>query len=74
ENNNANQTDSNNTSKSMLFEKIRFNDVFGPLIVVALVTSTILYLNSNNQLRKKLLELEIMENKNKVKKSTMRKK
>ncbi|HET7644447.1 MAG TPA: CopD family protein, partial [Nitrososphaeraceae archaeon] len=73
ENNNTNQTDSN-ISKTILFEKIRFNDIFGPLIVVALVASTILYLNSNNQLRKKLLELEIMENKNKVKKSTMRKK
>ncbi|HJT85047.1 MAG TPA: copper resistance protein CopC [Nitrososphaeraceae archaeon] len=73
ENNNTNQSDSN-ISKSMLFQKIRFNDVFGPLIVVALVASTILYLNSNNQLRKKLLELEIIENKNKVKKSTMRKK
>jgi hypothetical protein len=58
----------------MLFEKIRFNDIFGPLIVVALITATILYLNSSNQLRRKLLDLEIMENKNKIKKSTMGKK
>ncbi|MGE3859781.1 MAG: copper resistance protein CopC [Nitrososphaeraceae archaeon] len=71
--NNNNQTESN-ISKTMLFEKIRFNDIFGPLIVVALITATILYLNSSNQLRRKLLDLEIMENKNKIKKSTMGKK
>jgi copper transport protein len=44
------------------FEKISFNDLFGPFIIIALVASTLLYLNSNNQLRKKLLEIENIEN------------
>jgi sugar lactone lactonase YvrE len=72
-NDNINQIE-NNISKPMLFEKIRFNDIFGPLIVIALVASTILYLNSSNQLRRKLLDLETIDNKNKVKKNTTRKK
>ena len=74
ENNNNNNQTEGNISKTMPFEKIRFNDVFGPLIVVAIVASTILYLNGRNQLRNKLLDLEIMENKTKVRKSTVRKK
>jgi copper transport protein len=59
---NNNQTISNVTNTGF-FGKIRFNDLFGPFIIIALVASTILYLNSNNQLRKKLLEIENIENK-----------
>jgi len=36
--------------------------ISGPFIIIALVASTILYLNSSNQLRKKLLEIENIEN------------
>jgi copper transport protein len=52
------------------FEKISFNDLFGPFIIIALVASTLLYLNSNNQLRKKLLQIENIENEKKDNKST----
>ena len=52
------------------FEKISFNDLFGPFIIIALVASTLLYLNSNNQLRKKLLQIENIENVKKENKST----
>ncbi|HJU60344.1 MAG TPA: copper resistance protein CopC, partial [Nitrososphaeraceae archaeon] len=63
-NNNNNKTVSNITDTE-LFEKIRFNDLFGPFIIISLVISTILYLNSSNQLRKKLIEIENIENRNK---------
>jgi copper transport protein len=69
--NNNNQTVSNITN-TLLFEKIRFNDLFGPFIIIALVVSTILYLNSNNQLRKKLLEIESIENRKKEKSTKMK--
>jgi copper transport protein len=65
-NNNYNKTVSNITN-TVLFEKIKFNDFFGPFIIIALVASTILYLNSSNQLRKKLLEIENIENRKKQK-------
>jgi len=52
------------------FEKISFNNLFGPFVIIVLVASTILYLNSSNQLRIKLLEIENIEN---AKKSTRKK-
>jgi ligand-binding sensor domain-containing protein len=69
--NNNNQTVTN-TTNSVLFEKIRFNDLFGAFIIIALVASTILYLNSRNQLSKKLLEIENIENRKNQKSSKMR--
>ena len=50
--NNINNTDNqtiNNISNMTSFEKVSFNDIFGPFVIIALVASTILYLNSNNQ-------------------------
>jgi hypothetical protein len=64
--NNNNQT-VNNFTNNMLFGKMKFNDLFGPFIIVALVVSTILYLNSSNQLRKRISEIENIENRNKEK-------
>ncbi|HEX2406222.1 MAG TPA: copper resistance protein CopC [Nitrososphaeraceae archaeon] len=69
--NNNNQTVSSITN-TLLFEKIRFNDLFGAFIIIALVASTILYLNSRNQLSKKLLEIENIENRKNQKSSKMR--
>jgi copper transport protein len=69
--NNNNQTASNITD-TVLFKKIRFNDLFGPFIIIALVISTILFLNSSNQLRKKLLEIDNIENRKKQKGNKMK--
>ncbi|MDF2737376.1 MAG: putative copper export protein, partial [Nitrososphaeraceae archaeon] len=69
--NNNNQT-VNNFTNNMLFGKMKFNDLFGPFIIVALVVSTILYLNSSNQLRKRISEIENIENRNKEKATKMR--
>jgi streptogramin lyase len=68
--NNNNQT-VNNITNTVLFGKIRFNDLFGPFITIALVVSTILYLNSSNQLRKRISEIENIENRNKEKGTKM---
>ena len=56
-----------NIPNIMSFENIRFNSLFGPFIIIALVASTIMYLNSSNQLRKKLLEIESIEDAKKEK-------
>ena len=65
-NNNNNQTDSNIANKK-IFNELRFNDFFGPLIIIAIVASTILFVNSSEQLRKKQLEIENIEDKRKLK-------
>ena len=59
---NTNNQTVTNITNIISFEKISFYDLFGPFIIIALVASTILYLNSTNQLRKKLLEIENIEN------------
>ena len=64
--NNNNQTDSNIANKKILNE-LRFNDFFGPLIIIAIAASTILFVNSSEQLRKKQLEIENIEDKRKLK-------
>ena len=64
-NDNTNNQTVNNITNTVLFGKIRFNDLFGPFIIISLVISTILYLNSKNQLRKKVLEIENIENRKK---------
>ena len=66
DNNNNNQTDSNIANKK-IFNELRFNDFFGPLIIIAIVASTILFVNSSEQLRKKQLEIENIEDKRKLK-------
>jgi copper transport protein len=66
DNNNNNQTDGNIANKS-IFNTLRFNDFFGPFIIIAIAASTILYVNSSEQLRKKLLEIENIEDRNKLK-------
>ena len=66
DNNNNNQTDDNIANKS-IFNTLRFNDFFGPFIIIAIAASTILYVNSSEQLRKKLLEIENIEDRNKLK-------
>jgi copper transport protein len=71
-NDNTNNQTVNNIPNTVLFGKIRFNDLFGPFIIIALVISTILYLNSSNQLRKRISEIENIENKNKEKDTKMR--
>jgi hypothetical protein len=58
---NINNQTVTNIPNILPFGKISFNDLFGPFIIIALVASTILYLNSSNQLRKKLLEIENIE-------------
>jgi copper transport protein len=65
-NNNNNQTDSNIANKK-IFNELRFNDFFGPLIIIAIAASTILFVNSSEQLRKKQLEIENIEEKRKLK-------
>src|SRR5215211_1675718 len=64
-NNNNNQTEGNGTNKK-LFNELRFNDFFGPFIIIAIAASTILYVNSSEQLRKKQLDIENIENKRKL--------
>src|SRR5215211_2197708 len=64
-NNNNNQTEGNGTNKK-LFNELRFNDFFGPFIIIAIAASTILYVNSREQLRKKQLDIENIENKRKL--------
>ena len=66
DNNNNNQTDGNIANKS-IFNTLRFNDFFGPFIIIAIAASTILYVNSSEQLRKKLSEIENIEDRNKLK-------
>ncbi|HEX6646945.1 MAG TPA: copper resistance protein CopC [Nitrososphaeraceae archaeon] len=65
-NNNNNQTDDNIANKT-IFNTLRFNDFFGPFIIIAIAASTILYVNSSEHLRKKLLEIENIEDKKKLK-------
>jgi copper transport protein len=62
---NTNNQTVTNIPNIISFEKISFNDLFGPFVIIALVASTILYLNSSNQLRKKLIEIENIENRKK---------
>ncbi|HYY71726.1 MAG TPA: hypothetical protein VE595_04885, partial [Nitrososphaeraceae archaeon] len=71
-NDNTNNQTINNITITVLFGKIRFNDLFGPFIIIALVISTLLYLNSSNQLRKRISEIENIENRNKEKGTKMR--
>ncbi|MDW3604511.1 MAG: CopD family protein, partial [Nitrososphaeraceae archaeon] len=59
-NNNNNQTD-NNIANKTIFNEFRFSDFFGPFIIIAIAASTILYVNSSEQLRKKLLDIENIE-------------
>jgi streptogramin lyase len=66
DNNNNNQTDDNIANKT-IFNTLRFNDFFGPFIIIAIAASTILYVNSSEQLRKKLLEIENIEDRKKLK-------
>ena len=66
DNNNNNQTDDNIANKT-IFKTLRFNDFFGPFIIIAIAASTILYVNSSEQLRKKLLEIENIEDRKKLK-------
>ena len=63
-NNNNNQTDDKIANKK-IFNAIAFNDLFGPFIIIAIAASTILYVNSSEQLRKKLLEMENIEERKK---------
>jgi streptogramin lyase len=63
-NNNNNQTDTNIATKT-IFNEFRFSDFFGPFIIIAIAASTILYVNSSEQLRKKLLDIENIEAKKK---------
>jgi len=66
DNKNNNQT-ANKIINKNIFNKLNFNDFFGPLIIIAIVTSTILYVNSSEQLRKKQLDIENIEEKRKLK-------
>ncbi|HVP81989.1 MAG TPA: CopD family protein, partial [Nitrososphaeraceae archaeon] len=56
-NNQTEETRANNE----IFNSITFNDLFGPFIIIAIAASTILYINSSEQLRKKLLEMKNIE-------------
>jgi len=66
DNKNNNQT-ANKIINKNIFNKLNFNDFFGPLIIIAIATSTILYVNSSEQLRKKQLDIENIEEKRKLK-------
>ena len=66
DNKNNNQT-ANKIINKNIFNKLNFNDFFGPLIIIAIATSTILYVNSSEQLRKKQLDIENIEDKRKLK-------
>ncbi|HZB65160.1 MAG TPA: hypothetical protein VE307_07610, partial [Nitrososphaeraceae archaeon] len=61
-NNDNNQTD-NNIANKTIFNEFRFSDFFGPFIIIAIAASTILYVNSSERLRKKLLDIENLEKK-----------
>jgi hypothetical protein len=56
-NNQTEETRANNE----IFNSITFNDLFGPFIIIAIAASTILYIKSSEQLRKKLLEMKNIE-------------
>ncbi|MGZ5551552.1 MAG: hypothetical protein ACXWE7_12280, partial [Nitrososphaeraceae archaeon] len=64
--NNNNQTDDKIANKK-IFNALTFNDLFGPFIIIAIAVSTILYVNSSEQLRKKLLEIDNIEERKKLK-------
>ncbi|HKO40467.1 MAG TPA: copper resistance protein CopC, partial [Nitrososphaeraceae archaeon] len=66
DNKNNNQT-ANKIINKNIFNNLNFNDFFGPLIIIAIATSTILYVNSSEQLRKKQLDIENIEEKRKLK-------
>ncbi len=66
DNKNNNQT-ANKIINKNIFNKLNFNDFFGPLIIIAISTLTILYVNSSEQLRKKQLDIENIEEKRKLK-------
>jgi hypothetical protein len=59
-NNNNNQTDDKIANKK-IFNAFTFNDLFGPFIIIAIAVSTILYVNSSEKLKKKLLEIDNIE-------------
>jgi len=62
-NNQTEETMANNK----IFNSLTFNDLFGPFIIISIAASTILYVNSNEQLRKKLLEMKNIEGIKKLK-------
>ncbi len=62
-NNQTEETMANNK----IFNSLTFNDLFGPFIIIAIAASTILYINSSEQLRKKLLEMKNIEGIKKLK-------
>ena len=62
-NNQTEETIANNE----IFNSFTFNDLFGPFIIIAITASTILYINSSEQLRKKLLEMKNIEGIKKLK-------
>ena len=62
-NNQTEETIANNE----IFNSLTFNDLFGPFIIIAITASTILYINSSEQLRKKLLEMKNIEGIKKLK-------
>jgi copper transport protein len=63
---NNNQTDDKIANKKILHD-LAFNDLIGPFIIIAIAASTILYVNSSEQLRKKLFEIENIEERKKLK-------
>ena len=54
-------------ANNKIFNSLTFNDLFGPFIIIAIAASTILYVNSSKQLRKKLLEMKNIEGIKKLK-------
>jgi streptogramin lyase len=62
-NNQTEETMANNK----IFNSLTFNDLFGPFIIIAIAASTILYVNSSEQLRRKLLEMKNIEGIKKLK-------
>ncbi|HEY9485455.1 MAG TPA: hypothetical protein VIQ04_02335, partial [Nitrososphaeraceae archaeon] len=58
--NKNNQTEETRVNNE-IFNSITFNDLFGPFIIIAIAASTILYIKSSEQLRKKLLEMKNIE-------------
>jgi copper transport protein len=64
--NKNNQTE-DTMANNKIFNSLTFNDLFGPFIIIAIVASTILYVNSSEQLRKKLLEMKNIEGIKKLK-------
>jgi copper transport protein len=58
---NANQTIITSINDIIQNTEMKFNDIFGPIIVVSIAVSTILFINSSNRLNNNIKDIEKLE-------------